>query len=269
MKRALIFDSGVGGISVVQEIRKLLPELSLSYAADDEFRPYGNKSEEALRERLPELLRVLTDIVSPDVIVIACNTASTTALADIRQAVDIPVIGVVPAIKPAAAISQTKVIGVLGTPGTVRRKYVDTLISEFAQDCHVILHGSVSLVKMAEDKLSGQAIAPEAVQQELSGLFGQPRGSEIDSVVLACTHFPLLKNEFELVYPHAVHWIDSGLAIAKRVATVLESSDGNAIESREKDTAFLIGPEPTEQRRATFHNYGFGRVVSLEQIVER
>ena len=143
---ALIFDSGVGGLSVVAEIRKRLPLLQMSYVADDMFRPYGEKSEAQLKARLPRLLWELSEMISPDIIVIACNTASTTALKDIREVIDIPVIGVVPAIKPAAQISKTKTIAVLGTPGTVRRKYVDSLINDFASECHVILKGSVNLV---------------------------------------------------------------------------------------------------------------------------
>ena len=133
----LVFDSGVGGLSVVSEIRARLPNVYLSYAADDEFRPYGDKSEAQLRGRLPGLLATLVKMLEPDVIVVACNTASTTALPAIRAAVSIPVIGVVPAIKPAAKHSITRAIGVLGTPGTVRRAYVDELIADHAPDCHV------------------------------------------------------------------------------------------------------------------------------------
>lgn len=155
MGHALIFDSGVGGLSVVAEIRKRLPSLRLTYVADDMFRPYGEKTEAQLKARLPRLLWELSEATSPDLIVIACNTASTTALSEIRAELDIPVIGVVPAIKPAAQISKTKTIAVLGTPGTVQRQYVDGLIQDFASDCHVILKGSVNLVDMAEKKTLG------------------------------------------------------------------------------------------------------------------
>ena len=164
----LVFDSGVGGLSVVAEIRKRLPEAYLSYAADDAFRPYGDKTEGQLRARLPELLAVLVNMLGPDALVVACNTASTTALPAIRAALKIPVIGVVPAIKPAAEMSVTRVIGVLGTPGTVRRKYVDDLIADFAPDCHVLLQGSIRLVAEAEKKLAGQTVDMD-VLRELSG----------------------------------------------------------------------------------------------------
>ena len=124
MSLALVFDSGVGGLTVAAEIRALMPGLAMTYVADDEFRPYGSKSESQLKTRLPELLWTLTEMLKPDLVVIACNTASTTALSEIREVLSVPVVGVVPAIKPAAEQSQSKVIGVLGTPGTVRRKYV-------------------------------------------------------------------------------------------------------------------------------------------------
>ena len=141
---ALIFDSGVGGLSIAQEIRRTLPELRQTYLADDAFRPYGEKTEESLRRRLPDLLVPICDMLRPDIVVIACNTASTTALPAIRASIDIPVVGVVPAIKPAAALSRTRSIAVLGTPGTVRRTYVDELIAAYAADCHVRLSGSVA-----------------------------------------------------------------------------------------------------------------------------
>jgi len=150
MGHALIFDSGVGGLSVSAEIRKALPGMQQTYAADDIFRPYGEKTEVQLKSRLPALLWTLTEAVNPDLVVIACNTASTTVLPEIRAALDVPVIGVVPAIKPAAAKSRTKTIAVLGTPGTVQRRYVDELIDDFAGDCRVILQGSVNLVDIAE-----------------------------------------------------------------------------------------------------------------------
>ena len=146
----LVFDSGVGGLSVVAEIRKRQPDLFLSYIADDEFRPYGNKSEAALQARLPGLLKTLCLMLDPDAVVIACNTASTTALQHIRDKLSIPVIGVVPAIKPAAETSRMGTIGVLGTPGTIRRRYVNDLILDFASDCEVVLQGSTRLVEQAE-----------------------------------------------------------------------------------------------------------------------
>ncbi len=260
--RALIFDSGVGGLSVVGEIRKHLPDLALDYVADDAFRPYGEKSEAELVNRLPGLLATLSYMTSPDCIVIACNTASVTALEAIRDKVDIPVIGVVPAIKPAAAWSRTKTIGVLGTPGTVRRKYVDSLIQRFAKNCQVVLQGSVNLVDLAERKLAGEVLDLNDIRREIAPLFEGREGADIDAVVLACTHFPLLLDELQQSTRQTIKWIDSGAAIAKRVEVILNPIEKPSRALR-KDMAFLIGPNSTPQRKIAFRSYGFEQVVGL------
>lgn len=263
MARALIFDSGVGGLSVVAEIRERLPEVQLTYVADDAFRPYGEKSEHALRERLSSLLPILYDTVNPDLIVIACNTASTTALDDIRHAVPCPVIGVVPAIKPAAEYSRTKTIGVLGTPGTVQRKYVDSLIQEFASDCHVVLQGSVVLVDLAERKLAGAQLNIADVKREIAPMFEDQVGADIDKVVLACTHFPLLRDELKAASPQSVTWVDSGAAIARRVETIL-SDLGTTTNLQGPNVALLVGKTCGLERGRAFEAYGFEHVIALE-----
>jgi len=266
MAHALIFDSGVGGLSVVEEIRQRRPDLRLSYVADDAFRPYGEKSEAALRARLPRLLCELTLMLDPDIVVIACNTASTTALADIRAALSVPVIGVVPAIKPAAAHSRTKTIGVLGTPGTVKREYVDRLIQDFANDCHVILQGSVNLVDQAELKLSGLAVDMDVIKGEVEPMFASTHGIHIDAVVLACTHFPLLRDELKACVTQSVQWIDSGAAIGRRVEAVLKQLEPSAeprLAPPREHTAFLIGPDADIARQNAFASFGFHTVIGL------
>jgi len=262
MGHALIFDSGVGGLSVAAQIRKRLPQLQMSYAADDVFRPYGEKSEAQLKARLPGLLWELTETVTPDIVVIACNTASTTALTEIRAALTVPVIGVVPAIKPAAAVSRTKTIAVLGTPGTVQRRYVDELINDFASDCRVLLQGSVNLVDIAEKKLAGQPVDLDWIKTELAPMFSGRHGADIDAVVLACTHFPLLRDELKASVTQSVQWIDSGDAIARRVADVLKKLDLKPARQG-PDLALLVGPETSNARIKTFNDFGFERVVAL------
>jgi len=258
----LVFDSGVGGLSVVAEIRRRQPELHLSYVADDMFRPYGNKTEAQLQARLPALLKTLILMLEPDALVVACNTASTSALSHIRDAVDIPVIGVVPAIKPAAESSRMRTIGVLGTPGTVRQSYVDDLISDFAADCQVVLQGSTRLVAQAERKLSGQAVDMEVIREELAPLFAGRVGADVDAVVLACTHFPLLKSELQQSVRQTVQWVDSGEAIARRLQTVLESIPTQSLPAYPQ-TAFLIGPKADPLRQKAFSDYGFVRTIGL------
>ena len=260
MAGILVFDSGVGGLTVAAEIRARLPGVSQAYVADDAFRPYGEKPESELRARLPELLKTLELMLNPDIIVIACNTASTSALSEIRGAVDRPVVGVVPAIKPAAAASRTKIIGVLGTPGTVRHKYVDELIDDFANGCEVRLCGSSALVEQAERKLAGQGTDKDVLAAEIAPLF-EAGGLYPDHIVLACTHFPLLKDELTSVIPQPVTWVDSGAAIARRVETLLGSSAHE--EDYSPDLAFLVGPDTTATRSSAFAHFGFDKVIGL------
>src|SRR5918995_1821937 len=159
----LFFDSGVGGLSVLAPTRELLPHAPNVYSADRAGYPYGTKSEAEMAARVPALLGRLVERFRPRLAVIACNTASTIALDHVRAALDIPVVGTVPAIKPAAEQSKNRVIGVLGTAATVRQPYIDDLAARFASDCTVIRHGSAELVDLAEAKLADQAVSIEAV----------------------------------------------------------------------------------------------------------
>src|SRR3954468_7803618 len=191
----LFFDSGVGGLSVLAPTRALLPNAPIVYAADSAGFPYGKRSEAEIASRVPALLGRLVERFRPRVAVIACNTASTIALDHVRAALDLPVVGTVPAIKPAAELSKSRVIGVLGTEATVRQPYVDDLAARFAADCTIIRHGSPELVELAEAKLGGEEIGTDAVRAAAQPLFDAPGGDRIDTVVLACTHFPLLEPE--------------------------------------------------------------------------
>lgn len=221
MPRILVFDSGVGGLSVLDCIAAALPQVELVYAADNAYFPFGTKEEAALVARVEQVMTALVQRVAPDLLVIACNTASTVALPAVRASVAMPVVGTVPAIKPAVEASVTRTIGLLGTPGTVRRKYTQALIDEFAGDCTVLRHGSAEFVELAERKLCGEPVDAGAIDDALAGLFRQPGGDAIDTVVLACTHFPLLGPELAARSPRPLRWIDSGAAIARRVAALL------------------------------------------------
>ncbi len=220
----LIFDSGVGGLSIYQEVRRLVPTATFVYASDNEAFPYGTKQEDEVVSRVDDVLRRLTSRFAPEVMVVACNTASTVALPKIRSRISIPVVGVVPAIKPAARISQTRVIGLLATPGTVKRAYTQDLIEEFAADCTVLRVGSAELVDLAENKLRGKHVNLQTVRRIIAPLFKGENGGRLDTVVLGCTHFPLLLKELECAAPRAVRWIDSGPAIAKRVRSLLKGT---------------------------------------------
>ena len=214
----LMFDSGVGGLSILAPTRLLLPQASYVYAADNGGFPYGVRSEAEIAARVPALLGRLVERYHPRLVVIACNTASTIALAAVRAALDLPVVGTVPAIKPAAARSISRAIGVLGTDATVRQPYVDDLSARFAADCTVLRHGSALLVELAEAKLRGEAADPARYRAVLDGLLGQPGGERIDTVVLACTHFPLVAAELAAAAPRPLSFVDGGPGIARRVA---------------------------------------------------
>ena len=221
----LFFDSGVGGLSVLAPARALLPHAPLVYAADSAGFPYGTRSEAEIAARVPALLGRLAERYKPRLIVIACNTASTIALAHVRAALDLPIVGTVPAIKPAAELSQTRVIGVLGTQATVRQPYVDDLTARFAADCTVLRHGSADLVELAEAKLRGDATDPAHYRAVLDGLIGQPGGDRIDVIVNACTHFPLVEAELVAVAPRPLRFVDGGPGIARRIVQLTQGQD--------------------------------------------
>jgi glutamate racemase len=213
----LFFDSGVGGLSVLTPTRALLPSAPIVYAADSAGFPYGKHSEAEIASRVPALLGRLVERFHPRLAVIACNTASTIALEHVRSALDLPVVGTVPAIKPAAEISKTRVIGVLGTEATVRQPYVDDLAARFASDCILIRHGSPELVELAEAKLAGEEVSVDVVKAAAEPMFNAAQGDQIDTVVLACTHFPLLADELRAAFPQ-VTYVDGGPGIARRIA---------------------------------------------------
>jgi len=212
-------------------VRKALPLAAIVYAADNGGYPYGTRSEAEIASRVPALLGRLVERFAPRIVVIACNTASTIALDHVRAALDFPVVGTVPAIKPAALASKSRVIGVLGTEATVRQPYIDRLAADFASDCRVIRHGSAELVDIAEAKLRGDPASPVAMGRIMTGLFAQPGADRIDQLVLSCTHFPLLAREIAAASPRGVTLVDSGQGIARRSAFLTKGQDWPAAPS--------------------------------------
>src|SRR6195952_5336745 len=257
----LLFDSGVGGLSVLAAVRDLLPNAGLVYVADSAGFPYGTRSEAEIAARVPALLGRLAERYDPRLIVIACNTASTIALQHVRAALDVPIVGTVPAIKPAAELSQTRVIGVLGTEATVRQPYVDDLAARFASDCLVIRHGSAALVELAEAKLHGEATDPSAYRAAVAGLFDKPGGDRIDVVVNACTHFPLVADEIAAVAPHPVRFVDGAAGIARRVAHLAAGQD--RLAAPEHRAVFTRLGEAESRLAPALARYGITRIEAL------
>ena len=213
----LFFDSGVGGLSVLRPTRERLANAPTIYVADNAGFPYGERTEADIAARIPALLGRVVERFHPRLVVIACNTASTIALDTVRAALELPVVGTVPAIKPASEMSKSRVIGVLGTQATVRQPYVDDLAARFAADCTLIRHGSPELVELAEAKLAGEAVTVADVRAAAQPMFDAPGAQGMDTVVLACTHFPLLEEELRAAFP-GVAYVDGGAGIARRVA---------------------------------------------------
>ncbi|WP_421925370.1 glutamate racemase [Neoaquamicrobium sediminum] len=218
----LLFDSGVGGLTVLREARVLMPDRRFVYVADDAGFPYGDWEEAALRARIVELFSRLIAEHDPEIAVIACNTASTLVLADLRAAFpDTPFVGTVPAIKPAAERTRSGLVSVLATPGTVKRQYTRDLIHEWAAKCHVRLVGSVRLAALAETYMREGFVEEEAVRAEIAPCFMEEGGRRTDIVVLACTHYPFLVNRMRKTAPWPVDWIDPAEAIARRALSLL------------------------------------------------
>ena len=217
-------DSGVGGLSVYQHIRERLPGWPTVYLADSAGFPYGPKSEPEILDRVVSLVQSAYECYRPALVVVACNTASTLVLPALRERLPIPIVGVVPAIKTAAAISRTRTIGLLATPGTIAREYTAQLIGSFAPDCRIIRVGSRELVDLAEAKVRGRDPDLEALRTVLAPFFIEPpviETSQVDAIVLGCTHFPLLTEALRQAAPVPVQWVDSGEAIARRVEHLL------------------------------------------------
>jgi len=256
----LFFDSGVGGLSVLGPTRSILPNAPIVYAADSAGYPYGIKSEAELAARVPALLGRLVERFRPRLAVIACNTASTIALDHVRAALDIPVVGTVPAIKPAAELSKSRVIGVLGTEATVRQPYVDDLAERFAADCTVIRHGSAELVDLAEAKLAGEAVPISAVRDAIAPMVMQPDGDRMDVMVLACTHFPLLADEIGTAFPNIAQ-LDGGPGIARRIAHLTGGQPWPAEPSA--GIMVLTATMPRAPLLSSLDKFGIGEVRTL------
>lgn len=274
MPSVAIIDSGVGALSIYQEINKLLPNQQCVVVADNQAFPYGNKSQADLKNRVVSLARRVVDRYSPGLLVIACNTASTIALPALRDILNLPIVGVVPAIKPAAKLSQHKIIGILATPATIRRDYTDDLIEEFASDCEVIRVGSSRLVEIAEDKIAGAKIDLKEIELEVKAMLDVEC---LDVIVLSCTHFPLLNNEISDIFEannHPITLIDSGSGVARRIRDLVENmalpgtgDDYDAVQDEAGHASFAVftqSPDKSADYLRTLQNMGLCRVEVLD-----
>lgn len=257
----LVFDSGVGGLSVYNEIRQLLPDLHYIYVFDNVAFPYGEKSEAFIVDRLTAIVAAVQQHSPLALAVIACNTASTVSLPALRSRFNFPVVGVVPAIKPAARLTTNGVVGLLATRGTVKRPYTHELVARFATECKIEMLGSAELVELAEAKLHGHPVPLDSLRKILRPWLRMAEPP--DTVVLGCTHFPLLQDELQEVLPAGTRFIDSGAAIARRTVWLLEHEAPDA-QSADESIAYCLAYTPeTEQLRPVLQRYGFNVLKKL------
>ena len=257
----LLFDSGVGGLSVLAELRAALPQAPVIYAADNGGLPYGSKSEAEVAARVCGLLGRMSERFRPRLICIACNTASTIALGMVRDVLAVPIVGTVPAIKPAAALTRSGVIGLLGTAATIRQGYVDRLEAEFAGGKRLLRFAAGELVGAAEAKLRGMPVDSAVYARAAAGLRGSPGGADIDTVVLACTHFPLLRDELKQAFGPQVQFIDGAAGIARRITHLTQ---GHHFARARPDFALFTRGDPDLAALApALARYGLQRMEVL------
>lgn len=258
----LVFDSGVGGLSVYREIREKLPEAHYIYVFDNEAFPYGEKSQEFIIDRVVRIVSAVAEKHDLATIVIACNTASTVSLPALRaKFTEIPIVGVVPAIKPAAKLTCNGVVGLLATRATVKRPYTHELIERFATDCKVHSLGSAELVELAERKLHGEAVSLDELRKILTPWLKMKEPP--DTVVLGCTHFPLLADELLSVLPDGTRIIDSGAAIARRTAWLVVNQ-AKIKGSNEISFAYCLKEdENSESLKPVLASFGFESLRKL------
>jgi glutamate racemase len=256
----LVFDSGIGGLSVLRAVRAALPAARYVYVADAAAFPYGAWEEEALKSHIVALMGELIAAHDPAAIVIACNTASTLVLPPLRARFTVPFVGTVPAIKPAAEQTKSGIISVLATPGTMKRDYTRELIKSFGQACHVRLVGAPALAAIAEARMRGEPIDADELAEQIAPCFEEIDGRRTDIVVLGCTHYPFLADVMADVAPWPVTWLDPAPSIARRVKSVVE---GRALaHGGESFSLFTGGGALPEPLLRLLHSHGVPLAVA-------
>ena len=257
----LVFDSGLGGLTVYAEVARARPDARLVYAADDAAFPYGRLADAVLIERVLAVMARLIARHAPDLVVVACNTASTVALKALRERFSVPFVGTVPAIKPAAALSRSRRISVLATPGTVAREYTRDLVAAYGEGCRVALVGAPRLAVLAETELSGAPAADADIAAEIAPCFVEDAGGRTDVVALGCTHYPLLLPRLQRLAPWPVTWVDPAPAIARRAAQLLGPPALRLAEPQDPTAVFTAGTRLNPALRKALAARGLARVA--------
>lgn len=258
----LLYDSGMGGLTIYDAIRQTLPNAHYLYCFDNAFFPYSERSEQVLIEQAVNIVQNIAKKHPLDMVVVACNTASTVVLPALRKAFDFPIVGTVPAIKPAAAMSETKTIGLLATKGTIARPYVAELVEKYAADCVVEKIGSTELVELVEEKIRTGQVDMARLQNVVAEWQNHPT---LDTVILGCTHFPLVKAELQSLLPNVKHFIDPGNGIANRVVSLLAERPKQLSDENKINEAFCTKPmSDFPQREQIMQGWGFEKLNILD-----
>ena len=270
----LVFDSGIGGLSVLREARMWLVDQRMIYVGDDAGFPYGEWEESALLERIVGLFDTLMSAHQPKLAIIACNTASTMIMPALRQRFDIPFVGIVPAIKPAAMRTSSGMISILATPGTVNRRYTSMLVEQFAAHRDVTLVGATRLARLSENYMQGNTIDSDILLEEIAPCFVEREGKRTDIIALGCTHYPFLVNEMRKVAPWPVDWLDPAEAVAHRALQQLHSywpQLKTSPEEKAADIAIMTSGKPSEATARLLGSFGFELVLddSLKQQIQK
>jgi glutamate racemase len=262
----LVFDSGLGGLTVFREVAAARPDANLVYAADDAFFPYAGHGEAELVARVVPFMGDLIARFAPDLVVIACNTASTLVLPHLRGRYGVPFVGTVPAIKPACAASKSKRVSVLGTEATVKREYTHALIRDFAQGCEVTLVGSAALATIAEHALRAEPVDDSEIAAEIAPCFVDDGARRTDTVVLACTHYPLLLDRLERLAPWPVAWVDPAPAIARRVVDLLGPAKDHPPGGPAAVALFSAARPPSRALVAALSDFGIKAIADAPAV---
>ena len=264
----LVFDSGLGGLTVYREVAGARPDARFVYAADDAAFPYTRLAEADLIARVIAVMAALIESHRPDLVVVACNTASTLVLPQLRAHFTVPFVGTVPAIKPACAASRSRLVSVLGTEATVKREYTHALIRDFANGSAITLVGSSRLAGYAEAELHGEPVADEFIRQEIAPCFVEQDGARTDTIVLACTHYPLLLDRLDRLAPWRVTYIDPAPAIARRVVDLLGRAAGPPAAERAQ-MIFTSARAPSPVLKAALARFGLDQIAPAPTSLAR
>jgi glutamate racemase len=246
-----VFDSGVGGLSVLRHIRSLLPHEDLLYVADSVHAPYGNKSQEFIRERAVTLADFLV-AQGAKALVVACNTATAAAIESLRQQYDLPIIGMEPAVKPAAAATKTGVIGILATVGTLQSAQFAALLEHYGQTVTVVTqacHGLVECIERGE-------LETDKTRSLLAEYLKPLLEAQADTIVLGCTHYPFVRPLIEDIAGREVTLIDTGAAVARQLQTRLIEQDLLATADKPASVTFWTNSQDPDAEHVMARLWG-------------